>query len=327
MNILTPKFKIKDSFSLLKETAIKWNADNPFRLGAVVAYYAVLALPGLMVLLINIVGFIWGKEIVTGQLTNEISSAIGAEAAKSIQEMVTETQGGNKTLISSIIGIATLVFGATGVFYQLQISLNEIFGIKIDPDASMWKVVTDRARGFGFILVIGFLLLTSFIVSAGINILSDFIVRMLPDVLLYLAYSLNFVLSLSIITVLFSLIFKYLPDIRINWKTVIPGAIITSILFVIGKELLGVYFGKANPASAYGAAGSIVLILLWVSYSCLILFFGAEFTYVYAKKYGLKVEPNSNAIHYTEKEVVLSKGCDIPDEDCVDEEETAEKKA
>lgn len=320
MKILTSKFKIKDTFSLLKETAIKWNADNPFRLGAVVAYYAVLALPGLMVLLINMVGFIWGKEIVSGQLTNEISSAIGTEAAKAIQDMVSETQGGNKTLISSIIGIATLVFGATGVFYQLQISLNEIFEMKIDPDASMWKVVTDRARGFGFILVIGFLLLTSFVVSAGINILSDFIIRMLPDILLYLAYILNFVLSLTIISILFTLIFRFLPDIRTNWKTVVPGAIITSILFVIGKELLGFYFGKADPASAYGAAGSIVLILLWVSYSCLILFFGAEFTWVYAKRYNLKIEPNSNAIHYIEKQVTLSKGCDLEDEDCEEEE-------
>ena len=319
MNILDSKFKIKDFFPLLKETAIKWNSDNPFRLGAVVAYYAVLSLPGLMVLLINMVGFIWGKEIVAGQLTNEIASAIGTDAATAIQSMVSETQGENKTLISSIIGIATLVFGATGVFYQLQLSLNEIFEIKIDPDAGVLKVVTDRARGFGFILVIGFLLLTSFVVSAGINILSDYIIRLFPDVFLYLAFALNLVLSLSIIAILFSLIFKYLPDIRTSWKTVLPGAIITSILFVLGKELLGFYFGKADPASAYGAAGSIVLILLWVSYSCLILFFGAEFTWVYAKKYSCQVVPNKNAIQYKEKEVVVSKGCDIPDEDCEEE--------
>jgi membrane protein len=148
-----------------------------------------------------------------------------------------------------------------------------------------------RARGFAFILAIGFLLLVSFSITAAISALSDFIRRTLPDIIVYLAFTLDFVLSVGIITVLFALIFKYLPDARIQWKSVWIGSLITSILFVFGKFLLGLYFGSADPVSIYGAAGTVVLILLWVSYSCLILFFGAEFTWVYAERYGFGVHP------------------------------------
>lgn len=293
------KFKLKDLPSLIMATYKAWDAANPWRLSAVVAYYAVLSLPALLVIIINIVGAVWGTEIVQGRLTSEISSALGSDAAESIQGIITETQNEEKNFISTIIGIATLLFGATGVFYQLKLSLNEIWQVKPNPDASFWKSITDRARSFAFILVIGFLLLVSFVVTAGISALNDYIKRVLPDIWLYFAYLLDFTVSIGIITVLFALMFRYLPDAKIKWKTVWKGAFITAILFVIGKTLLGLYFGAANPGSTYGAAGTIVLILLWVSYSCLILFFGAEFTFVYAKKYGfaiepLKIAPNNN---------------------------------
>tara|TARA_R110000868_G_scaffold73955_8_gene214049 strand:+ start:2500 stop:3417 length:918 start_codon:yes stop_codon:yes gene_type:complete len=291
----TTKFKINDLPSLIVETYKAWDAANPFRLSAVVAYYAVLSLPALLIIIINIIGSIWGPEIVQGQLTHEISSALGSDAAESIGTIISETQNKEKNLISSIIGIGTLLFGATGVFYQLKLSLNEIWRIKPDPNAKFWKLVTDRARSFAFILVIGFLLLISFIITAGISTLNDYIHRVLPDFLIYAAYFLDFILSTGIITILFALMFRYLPDIKIKWKTVWKGAFITAILFVIGKSLLGYYFGEANPGSTYGAAGTIVLILLWVSYSCLILFFGAEFTYIYSKRYGIVVEPSEIA--------------------------------
>lgn len=289
------KFKLKDLPSLIVETYKAWDAANPWRLSAVVAYYAVLSLPGLLIIIINIVGAVWGQEIVQGQLTNEISSALGSDAAASIETMISETLDKDKNLIATIIGIGTLLFGATGAFYQLKLSLNEIWDVAPNPNASWWKLVTDRARSFAFILVIGFLLLISFMVTAGIAALNEYIRKMLPDVLLYLAYFLDFIISIGIITVLFALMFRYLPDIKIKWKTVWKGALITAVLFVIGKSLLGYYFGEANPGSTYGAAGTIVLILLWVSYSCLILFFGAEFTYVYAKKYSIIVHPSDLA--------------------------------
>lgn len=295
MSTEKPKFNYKDLPSLIKETYKAWDDANPWRLSAVVAYYAILSLPALLIIIINSIGAIWGTDIVQGQLTNEISSALGSDAAESIQTIISETQNEEKNLISTIIGIGTLLFGATGVFYQLKVSLNEIWKIKPDPNANFWKLLTDRARSFAFILVIGFLLLVSFIITAGISALNEYIRNALPDILLYVAYFLDFTLSIAIITVLFALMFRYLPDAKIKWKTVWKGALITAILFVIGKLLLGIYFGEANPGSTYGAAGTIVLILLWVSYSCLILFFGAEFTYVYAKRYGITIERSTFA--------------------------------
>ncbi|QWX83878.1 YihY/virulence factor BrkB family protein [Cellulophaga sp. HaHaR_3_176] len=295
MNTSKPKFNYKDLPSLIKETYKAWDEANPWRLSAVVAYYAILSLPALLIIIINIIGSVWGPDIVQGQLTNEISSALGRDAAESIETIISETQNKEDNLISTIIGIGTLLFGATGVFYQLKISLNEIWKIKPDPNANFWKVITDRARSFAFILVIGFLLLVSFIITAGVSALNEYIRQVLPEVLIYIAYLLDFIVSVGIITILFALMFRYLPDARIKWKTVWKGALITAVLFVIGKSLLGLYFGAANPGSTYGAAGTIVLILLWVSYSCLILFFGAQFTYVYAKRYGMGIEPTSIA--------------------------------
>jgi len=290
------KFKLKELPSLVAKTYRSWMADDPFRLSAIVAYYTVLALPALLVIIINVIGSIWEVEIIQGQLTDEISAALGKDAAVAIENIIIETSNSENNFISTIIGIATLLFGATGVFYQLKISLNEIWKIKPNPKASIWKIITDRALSFAFILVIGFLLLVSFIVTAAISALNNYIREMLPDVLLYLAYILDFVLSVGLISVLFALMFKYLPDAKIKWKTVWVGAIITAVLFVIGKLLLGIYFGQANPGSTYGAAGSIILILLWVSYSSLILFFGAEFTYVFSQRYGSGIKPTYSGL-------------------------------
>tara|TARA_R110002049_G_scaffold245100_1_gene419001 strand:+ start:90979 stop:91911 length:933 start_codon:yes stop_codon:yes gene_type:complete len=289
------KFKFSDFPSLIVDTYKAWDADDPFRLSAVVAYYAVLSLPGLLVIIINLVGSVWGVEIVQGQLTNEISGALGRDAADAIQTMMIETQNNGKSTIATILGIGTLIFGATGVFYHLQLSLNQIWKIKPDTNASIKKMFLDRARSFAFILAIGFLMLVSFLMTTAISVLNNYIRSILPDAIVYIAYAIDIVVSVGIITVLFALIFRYLPDAKIRWKTVWIGSLITSILFVFGKFLLGVYFGEANPGSTYGAAGTIVLILLWVSYSCLILFFGAEFTWVYAKRYGLGIEPSSIA--------------------------------
>jgi membrane protein len=289
-------FKLGHLPSLIAKTYHAWMADEPFRLSAVVAYYAVISLPALLVIIINLVGSIWGYEIVQGELTAEFSSALGKDAAASIETIIKETRASDKNTLSTVIGIGTLLFGATGVFYQLKISLNEIWKIAPNPDAKLWKLVTDRVLSFAFILVIGFLLLISFIITTAISALNNYIREALPDILVYVAYFLDFILSVGIISVLFALMFRYLPDAKIKWKTVWIGAIITAVLFVIGKLLLGFYFGQADPGSTYGAAGTIVLVLLWVSYSSLILFFGAEFTYVYANRYGTGIEPTELAI-------------------------------
>ncbi len=280
------KFKLKHLPSLFVKSFNAWNDDDPWRLSAVVAYYAVLSLPGLIVILINVVGSIWGPDIVQGHLTNEISSVLGQDAADTIKVMITETLDSEKNLISTLIGIASIIFGATGVFYQLQISLNKIWKIEDSGKFSFKKLLTERARSFGFILVIGFLLLISFIVTAILGAFNSYIKELFPHIVLYVAYLLDLVVSLAVVTTLFALMFKYMPDTKIRWKTVWIGAFITAILFTLGKYLLGLYFGSANPGSIYGAAGTVVLILLWVSYSSLIFFFGAEFTRVFSLQYG-----------------------------------------
>lgn len=290
------KFKIKHLPKLVVETYKAWDKNDPWRMSAVVAYYAVLALPGLLVILINFVGSVWGPEIVTGQMNAQFTSALGVEAAESILEMIKDTQNAEDNLISTIIGIATLIFGATGVFYQLQISLNKIWKVEEISTFSLKKILTDRAKSFAFILVIGFLLLISFVLTTLISALTDYLQRMFPDIIIYLLYLLNFLLSVGIITTLFALMFQYLPDTKIRWKTVWKGAIITASLFVLGEFLLGLYFGKSNPGSTYGAAGSIVLVLLWVSYSSLIFFFGAEFTRQYSIFYSHDSHTEKNKI-------------------------------
>jgi membrane protein len=281
----TAKFKLKDLPELIVKTSKAWFADDPFRLGAIIAYYAVISLPGLVVIIVNLVGSIWGYEIVQGRLTEEFSSALGSDAATAIETIIKEVQQSDKNILSTVLGISTIIFGATGVFYQLKLSLNDIWNIEPKPNVQIWKVITDRALSFAFILVVGFLLLVSFLVTAAINALSDYIEQILPEVVVYATYALDIVLSIGIISVLFALMFKYLPDAKIRWKTVWIGAIITSVLFVIGKSLLGFYFGQVDPGSTYGAAGIVVLVLLWVSYSSMIFFFGAEFTYAYSEMY------------------------------------------
>lgn len=280
------KFKLKHLPSLFVNAFKAWNDDDPWRLSAVVAYYAVLSLPGLIVILINVVGSIWGSEIVQGHLTDEISTVLGQDAADTIKVMITETLNTKKNIISTLIGIASIIFGATGVFYQLQISLNKIWKVEDSGKFSLKRLLTDRARSFAFILVIGFLLLISFMVTAILGALNTYIKEMFPHIVLYVAYLLDLILSIGVVTTLFALMFKYMPDTKIRWKTVWIGAFITAILFTLGKYLLGLYFSTANPGSTYGAAGSIVLILLWVSYSCLIFFFGAAFTRVFSQRYG-----------------------------------------
>ncbi len=277
--------------SLLVTTYKAWDAENPYRLSAIVAYYAILSMPGLLVIIINVIGSVWGAEIVQGELTVEISKALGRDAANAVETMISETQDGDKNLISTIIGIGTLIFGASGVFYHLQLSLNQIWKIDLTPQLTFWRSLINRARSLTFILVIGFLLLISFIITAGISALTKFLNSSFPDIIVYLAYFFDILFSLAMISVLFALMFKYLPNARIKWKSVWIGAFITAVLFVLGKFLLGLYFGRADFDSTYGAAGTFVLILLWVSYSCLILFFGAEFTWVYSEKYGYGITP------------------------------------
>ena len=220
---------------------------------------------------------------------------MGQSTADSVESIFRNASEDETSWIAAIIGIGALLFGATGVFYHLQISINRIWEVKSDPKSGILRYMIDRTRSFGFVLVIGFLLLVSFVLSALLSALKDYIAHWIPDIAYYFLMVADLVLSFGVITVLFALIFKFLPDVIISWKSVWIGAFITSFLFAIGREGLSYYFGAASPGSVYGAAGSIIILLLWVTYSCLILFFGAEFTWVFTKKYGFKMQPKSHA--------------------------------
>lgn len=311
---LNTKIKLADLPGLLWDAAKIWNDNNPWRLGAVVAYYAVLSLPGLLVIIINTVGAFWGTEIVEGQITEEISEAIGSSSAESVVAIFENSQQDDRTVFATVIGVIILIFGSTGVFYQLQISMNEIWNVKLDPKANYWKIIKDRALSLAFVMAIAFLLIISFVVSSALTLMIDYLSNYWEPSYLVFAQIMDFVLSTLIIGVLFIAIFKFMPDMKIRWSSVWLGGFLTAFLFNLGKILLSFYFGKADPGSIYGAAGSVVLMLLWVSYSCMILYYGAAFCRVYAEKYEPKVHPEEFAMVVEEKEKIVEKGSDCAGE-------------
>lgn len=289
------KFKIQHLPKLLVKTFKNWMASSPFQLSAIVAYYAILSLPALMVVILNIVGNVWGKEIVQGELLDEISRAVGQQTAESIREMMLDRGDENVSIFTTIIGVLVLIYGSTGVFYQLQAAFDKIWKVELDENANgILQMIMSRVKGFGFILIIGFLLLISFVLTSLISIFSKRVEKFMPDYLFEYVYVMDFLVSILFIYVLFAAMFKYLPSKKIRWRAVKVGAGLTSILFVIGKYLIAWYFNEMNPASTYGAAGSIVLIMLWISYSSLILFFGAHFTNVFSKTYLIRQEIEDN---------------------------------
>jgi membrane protein len=291
--------RVKNFFKRLvditKKTFTAWNKADPFRQSAVIAYYAIFSIPALLVIIIACAGLAFGREAVTGQISSQINAAMGQETADQVEEIIAKASDKKDSILATIISIITLILGATAVFAQLQISLNQIWEVKVTAKKMWLKNLKDRLFSFGLILSIGFLLLISLLLTAALSAFGEWIKAHLPDVMLYVFYLVNFLFSFGVITVLFALMFKILPDAAIRWKDVWIGAMVTSLLFILGKFALGIYFGKAEPGSAYGAAGSIILLMLWVSYSCMIVFFGAEFTKQYAVQYGAKIQPKRGA--------------------------------
>lgn len=286
----------KSMASLLKDTFVCWLAREPFRNSTVIAYYTIFSMPGLLVIIINLAGYFYGEEAVTHQISLEVQGLIGPDVAADVEKIVANASQNNGLTLSSLMGLATLLFGATGVFYQLQQTLNIMWQVKPEPKRKVIKLILDRMFSFGLILAVGFLLLVSLVMSAALNMLSDVVALYLSDSFNIIFRVLDVVLSLAIITLLFAAIFKFLPDAEVQWRDVWIGALLTAFLFVIAKFALGLYFGKSNPGSTYGAAGSIILIMLWVSYAGMILFFGAEFTRIYAERYGTRIIPSEYAV-------------------------------
>ena len=279
------KFKLKHLPKLLVKTASSWFDSEPFERSAVVAYYAILSLPALIIIILNIVGGVWGREIVQGELLGEITKALGQEVAESIRLMMVDRGNESTSIFATVVGIGTLLYGSTGVFFQLQSALDKIWDQKPKYKNSIIATLVSRVKSFGFILIIGFLLLTSFVLTSILSTFSNRLEHLLPEHLFEYLYVFDLLISIGFIYVLFGAMFRFLPSASIPWKSVRVGALLTTILFLIGKYLLAIYFSEMQPGSTYGAAGSVILIMLWVSYSCIILLFGAHFTKVYSDKY------------------------------------------
>ncbi len=287
--------KFKDLGKLLKITFKNWSDKDPFRQSAVIAYYSIFSIPGLLVLIIAITGYFFGKDSVNENILAQISSTMGVSTALQIKEILINISQSKSTIWGSILGVITILIGATGVFVELQISLNAIWQVEVVPKKGIWPILQARLFSFGLILAIAFLLIISLVISAGLAAVSQWSEGYTSEFTIALFYVLNFIFSLAVISMLFALMFKILPDAEIHWKHVWIGSVVTGLLFTIGKTALTYYFSKAEPASVYGAAGSIILLLLWVSYSSMILFFGAEFTAAYSKMYLPKVPPTEIA--------------------------------
>jgi membrane protein len=262
-----PGKTLSSFFGLLKSTWNSWMEREPFNNSVIIAYYTIFSLPGLLVIIVNIAGWFFGAEAVTHQISAQISGMVGHDTAKDIEAMIVKVNNTEGTVLSTILSIATLLFGATGVFYQLQQVLNKMWEVKPKPKGKFLKLVKDRLFSFGLILVVGFLLLVSLVLSAALSAVSNWVSGFISESLTVVFRILDIVVSIGVITLLFAAIFKFLPDAKIRWRDVWTGAILTSVLFVIAKYALGLYFGNTNPASAYGAAGTVILIMLWFSYA------------------------------------------------------------
>lgn len=300
MNAPTWRSRLADVFSLFKETFDEWNEDKAPRLGAALAFYTVFSLAPLLIIVIAIAGMFLGVEAAQGKIDEQIRGLVGPQGADLIQAMIASARKPQEGILATLIGLSTLVVGGLGAFGQLQEALNTIWEVTPKPGRGIKGVIEDRFASSTLVLGVGFLLLVSLVISALLSAVGNWVSGFLVDFAI-LAQILNTVLSFGVITLLFALIFKYLPDVEIAWRDVWVGALITSFLFTVGKFLIGLYLGSGSVGSAYGAAGSLIILLLWVYYSTQILFFGAEFTQAYANRFGSKIKPAKNALPITEE--------------------------
>jgi membrane protein len=283
---------------LFKETFAEWSKDKVSRLAAALSYYTIFSIAPLLIIVIAIAGAVFGEDAARGAIEAQLQGLIGDGAAV-IQTAIKNADKPQQGTIASLVSLVILVFGATGLFAELQDSLNTIWEVQPKPGRAVKTIIRQRFLSFTLVFGIGFLLLVSLVMSAILSALVGYFQNILPGID-FIWQLINVVLAFAVTTALFALIFKVLPDVKIAWADVWIGATLTSFLFSLGRFLLGLYLGRTSFSSTYGAAGSIVVILVWVNYAAQILFFGAEFTQVYARKYGSQIVPDKNAIPLTE---------------------------
>lgn len=296
------KFRLKNSGKLLYKTLNAFLDDNALKMSASLAYYTVFAVAPLLLIIVSLAGIVYGQEAAQGKIFGELNKFIGSDAANQVQEIVKNVSESQQSTFAIIVGFVTLFIGTTGVFLEIQDSINKIWRVKAKPKTGWIKLITNRVLSFSMIIGLGFLLIVSLLINGVVLALSAKLQIYFPEITVLVLNIFNLALTFIIISTLFGIIFKFLPDVEIAWKDVKMGAFFTALLFMIGKFVIGLYIEKVGPGSAYGAAGSLIVILVWVYYTAAILFFGAEFTQVYADCFGGKIRPAEYAVHVVQVE-------------------------
>ena len=278
---------------LLKRSFTDWNEDNAPRLGASLAFYTILSISPLVILVVAIVSLVFDRASAQAHLLAQVQSTMGPDGRKAVETMLASGQKASSGIFATVIGLLTLIFGASGVFGELRAALNTIWDAKPEASSGIWGMLRERFFSIGMVFSVGFVLLVSLLASAGLSAITKYFNGFLPIPAFVLGV-INFLVSFLGIALLFALILKYVPETKVEWADVRVGALVTALLFTIGKSVLGLYLGKASPGSAYGAAGSLVVLVVWIYYSAQIFFFGAEFTHVHALSKKGTLEPVKN---------------------------------
>ncbi len=285
----------QNASDLARQSFKEFQSDQAARLGAALSYYTVFSIAPIILVVIGVAGLVWGQDAARSEVGQQLASLFGKDAAGLIQSVVVKASEKKSGVLSSVVGLVTLIFGATGVMIELQGALNTVWKVKPQPGLGVGSFVRQRLLSFALIMSIGFLLLVSLVASTSLEVVSHWMGGLIPG-WVFLGYVLNYGLSLAGVTLFFALIFKVLPDVKVAWRDVWIGGFATSVLFNLGKYLISLYLGRASPASAFGAAGSLAILLVWVYYSSQIVLLGAEFTRVYANKFGKTILPDKNAL-------------------------------
>ena len=296
------KITFKDYWPILKESASEFVEDNCVKLAAALSYYTVFSLAPMLLVIISVASIFLGREAIQGELFGQIQGLVGQSAAAQLQEIIKNAELSNKSGLAAALGIGTLIVGATTLFAEMQDSINFIWSIKAKPKRGWLKLLKTRLISFSLILSLGFLLIVSLGINALVDLLSSRLEAIFSEVSVVLFYIINQAIVLGIITLLFAVIFKVLPDGVLRWKECLIGAGFTAFLFLIGKFLISFYLGQSDLGATYGASASIVILLSWVYYSSIILYFGAEFTKVYARFDGSGIIPHEHAVMIVRQE-------------------------
>jgi membrane protein len=294
---------MKRFWRILKRAATDFISDQGMKLSAALSYYTIFSIGPVLIIIISLAGIFYGREAVEGKVYYQLNGLLGDSVALQIQDIIQNIERSQLSTSGAAIGVGILLVAATGVFTEIQDSINYIWSVRAKPKKSWLHLLINRVISFSLIVTFGFILLVSLIIHALVDLLHDVLLRYFDEVTIYVFEVFNYALLFLIITTLFAIIFKVLPDATIRWRDVFVGAAFTSALFLAGKFLISFYLSKSNVGVTYGAAASIVLMLLWVYYSSIILFFGAEFTKVYALTYGSGIEPDKAAVFIVKQEV------------------------